>query len=171
MAFIKSIKGKRPIFGQNIFLADNATVVGEVSMGDNCSVWFSAVIRGDVNSIKIGNQVNIQDGVVVHATYKKFSTVLGSNITIGHNALIHGCTINDNVIVGMGAIVMDGAVIESNSIIAAGAVVLQNTHVDSGSIYAGVPAKKIKKLNKTQIFSLTQQSADNYVMYSSWFND
>ena len=136
-------------------------------MGDNCSVWFSAVVRGDVNSITIGNKVNIQDGAVIHCTYKKFSTILGNNITIGHNALVHGCIVKDNVLIGMGAIVMDGAVIESNSIIAAGAVVLEGTNIESGAIYAGVPAKKVKGLNQLQIAKLIEGIADNYVMYSS----
>ena len=148
MALIKTVKGKSPVFGKEVFLAENATIVGEVEMGNNCSIWFSAVIRGDVNFIKIGNNVNIQDGAVVHCTYKTAATIIGNNVSIGHNALIHGCTINDNVLVGMGAIVMDGSIIESNSIIAAGAVLLEGTHVESGTIYAGVPAKKIKALNK-----------------------
>jgi len=147
MALIKSVKGKSPIFGNDIYLAENATVVGEVEMGDNCSVWFSAVVRGDVNSIKIGNKVNIQDGAVVHCTYKKAATEIGNNISIGHNAMVHGCKIKDNVLIGMGSIVMDNCIIESNSIIAAGSIVLEGTHVASGSIYAGVPAKKVKELD------------------------
>tara|TARA_B100001142_G_C14292665_1_gene639606 strand:+ start:733 stop:1248 length:516 start_codon:yes stop_codon:yes gene_type:complete len=169
MALIKSVKGKAPVFGANVFLAENATVVGEVNMGDDCSVWFSAVLRGDVNSITIGDKVNIQDGAVVHCTYKKECTVLGSNITIGHNALIHGCTIKDNVLIGMGAIIMDGVVVESNAIVAAGSVVLEGTHIASGTIYAGVPAKKVKDLNKEQTAQLIKGIAENYVMYSSWF--
>ena len=171
MALIKSVKGKEPIFGKDVYLAENATVIGEVSMGDYCSVWFSAVLRGDVNSITIGNKVNIQDGAVVHCTYQKASTILGNNITIGHNALVHGCTIRDNVLIGMGAIVMDNAVVNSNSIIAAGAVVLEGTYVEPGTIYAGVPAKKIKELNQKEIANLIQETANNYVMYSSWFLD
>ena len=171
MALIKSIKGKEPIFGKDVYLAENATVIGEVTMGDYCSVWFSSVLRADVNSITIGNKVNIQDGVVVHCTYQKASTILGNNITIGHNALVHGCTIRNNVLVGMGAIVMDKAVINSNSIIAAGAVILEGTNVESGALYAGVPAKKIKDLNEKEIAKLIQETADNYVMYSSWFLD
>ena len=169
MALIKVVKGKQPVFGENIYLAENATVVGDVKMGDNCSVWFQTVIRGDVNSIEIGNKVNIQDGAVVHCTYKKASTIIGHNVSIGHNALVHGCTIHDNVLIGMGAIVMDGVVIETNSIIAAGAVVLEGTHVCSGSIYAGVPAKKVKQLSKEQMATLIDGIADNYVMYASWF--
>ena len=171
MALIKSVKGKNPIFGENVYLAENATVVGEVIMGDNCSVWFSAVVRGDVNSITIGNKVNIQDGAVVHCTYEKAPTILGNNITVGHNALVHGCTIKDNVLIGMGSILMDGVVVHSNSIIAAGAVVLEGTQVESGTIYAGVPAAKVKTLNNDNIKQLIEGVADNYVMYSSWFKD
>lgn len=169
MALIKTVKGKSPVFGKEVFLAENATIVGEVEMGNNCSIWFSAVIRGDVNFVKIGNNVNIQDGAVVHCTYKTAATIIGNNVSIGHNALIHGCTINDNVLVGMGAIVMDGSIIESNSIIAAGAVLLEGTHVESGTIYAGVPAKKIKALNKNQTAQLINGISDNYSLYASWF--
>ena len=171
MALIKEVKGKSPVFGKEIYLAENSTVVGDVIMGDNCSVWFNAVIRGDVNFIKIGNKVNIQDGAVIHCTYKKAATIIGNNVSVGHNALVHGCTIKDNVLVGMGAIVMDKVVIESNSIIAAGAVVLEGTHVESGSIYAGVPAKKVKTIDKEQTARLISGISDNYVMYSSWFTD
>jgi len=169
MALIKSVKGKSPVFGKNVYLAENATVVGGVTMGDDCSVWFSAVVRGDVNTIEIGNKVNIQDGAVIHCTYQKAATVLGNNVSVGHNALVHGCTIHDNVLVGMGAIVMDGVVVESNSIIAAGAVVLEGTHIKSGTIYAGVPAKKVKELNEEQTARLIEGISNNYVMYSSWF--
>ncbi len=171
MALIKSVKGKNPVFGKNVYLAENATVVGEVTMGDNCSVWFSAVVRGDVNSIEIGNKVNIQDGAVIHCTYQKAATILGNNVSVGHNALVHGCTIKDNVLIGMGAIVMDGVVVESNTIIAAGAVVLEGTHIESGTIYAGVPAKKVKELNEEQTARLIEGISNNYVMYSSWFKD
>ncbi len=171
MALIKSVKGKSPIFGANVYLAENATVVGDVKMGSDCSVWFSAVIRGDVNSIRIGNKVNIQDGAVIHCTYQKAATILGNNVSVGHNALVHGCTIHDNVLVGMGAIVMDGVVVESNSIIAAGAVVLERTHIESGTIYAGIPAKKVKELNEEQTARLIEGISNNYVMYSSWFKD
>jgi len=171
MALIKSVKGNSPIFGANVYLAENSTVVGDVKMGSDCSVWFSAVVRGDVNSIIIGNKVNIQDGAVIHCTYQKAATILGNNVSIGHNALVHGCTIHDNVLVGMGAIVMDGVVIESNSIIAAGAVVLEGTHIESGTIYAGIPAKKVKELNKEQTARLIEGISNNYVMYSSWFKD
>ena len=169
MALIKSVKGRSPIFGKEIFLAENATVVGDVETGDNCSIWFSAVVRGDVNSIKIGNKVNIQDGAVIHCTYKKAATIIGDNVSIGHNALVHGCTIYDNVLIGMGAIVMDGVVVESNSIIAAGAVVLEGTHIKSGTIYAGVPAKKVKDLKQEQTASLINGISENYIVYSSWF--
>tara|TARA_B100001758_G_C18321850_1_gene563626 strand:- start:625 stop:1140 length:516 start_codon:yes stop_codon:yes gene_type:complete len=170
MALIKEVKGMRPVFGENVYLAENATVVGEVTMGDNCSVWFSAVIRADVNFIKIGSKVNIQDGVVIHCTYQKAPTILGDNITIGHNALIHGCIINDNVLIGMGAILMDGVVVESNSIVAAGAVVLEGTRIKSGTIYAGVPAKKVKEINQKEIAGVIKESSENYVKYSSWFS-
>lgn len=169
MALLKEVCGKEPQFGKEVYLAENATVVGDVVMGDECSVWFNAVIRGDVHYIKIGHKVNVQDGAVIHATYQKAPTNIGNNVSIGHNALVHGCTIKDNVLVGMGAIVMDGAVVESNSIIAAGAVVLENTHVESGCIYAGVPAKKVKSLSAEQTARLVEGIANNYVMYSSWF--
>ena len=169
MALIKSVKGNSPIFGDNVYLAENATIVGDVKMGNDCSVWFSAVIRGDVNSIRIGNKVNIQDGAIIHCTYQKAATILGNNVSVGHNALVHGCTISDNVLVGMGAIVMDGVVVESNSIIAAGAVVLEGTHIESGTIYAGIPAKKVKELNEEQTARLIEGISNNYVMYSSWF--
>ena len=169
MALIKEVKGRRPVFGTNVYLADNATVVGEVLIGNDCSIWFNTVIRGDVHYIKIGNKVNIQDGAVIHCTYQKAPTNVGNNVSIGHNALVHGCTIHDNVLVGMGAIVMDGVLVESNSIIAAGAVVLEGTHIESGSIYAGVPAKKVKELNEEQTARLVEGIANNYVMYASWF--
>ena len=169
MALIKEVKGKYPVFGTNVYIAENATVVGEVQMGDDCSIWFNTVVRGDVHYIKIGNKVNIQDGAVIHCTYQKAPTNVGNNVSIGHNALVHGCTIHDNVLVGMGAIVMDGVVVESNSIIAAGAVVLEGTHIESGSIYAGVPAKKVKELSEEQTERLVERIADNYVMYASWF--
>ena len=169
MALIKKVKGKCPVFGTNVFIAENATVVGEVQIGNDCSIWFNTVVRGDVHYIKIGNKVNIQDGAVIHCTYQKAPTNVGNNVSIGHNALVHGCTIHDNVLVGMGAIVMDGVVVESNSVIAAGAVVLEGTHIESGSIYAGVPAKKVKELSEEQTASLVEGIANNYVMYASWF--
>ena len=171
MALVKTVNGKSPKFGKGVFLADNATVLGDVIMGDDCSVWFNAVIRGDVHYIRIGNKVNVQDGSVIHCTYLKHPTDIGNNVSIGHNALVHGCTVHDNVLIGMGAIVMDGAVIHSNSIIAAGAVVLEGTIVEGESIYAGVPAKKVKALTKEQTATLIEGIADNYVMYSDWFKD
>jgi carbonic anhydrase/acetyltransferase-like protein (isoleucine patch superfamily) len=169
MALIKSVRGNSPQFGENCFLAENATIVGEVFMGNDCSVWFNAVIRGDVHYIKMGNKVNVQDGAVIHCTYQKAPTNIGNNVSIGHNALVHGCTIHDNVLIGMGSIVMDGCVVESNSIIAAGAVLLEGTHVEAGSIYAGVPAKKVKTISQELIEGEIDRIANNYVMYSSWF--
>ena len=171
MALIKEVKGITPVFGKNIFLAENATVVGDVKIGDNCSVWFQTVIRGDVNSIEIGNKVNIQDGAIVHCTFKKASTIIGNNVSIGHNAVVHGCTIKDNVLIGMGSVIMDGAVLESNSIVAAGSVVLEGTVVESNTIFAGVPAKKVKDLDEEKINRLISGISDNYVLYSSWFID
>jgi len=171
MALIKSVKGKTPKHGENCYFAENATIVGDVTMGNDCSVWFSAVIRGDVNSIKIGNKVNVQDGAVIHCTYEKAATTLGNNVSIGHNALVHGCTIHDNVLIGMGAIVMDGCVIEKNCLIAAGAVVLENTQIKSGSVYAGVPAKKVKELTPELFEGEVKRIANNYLMYSSWFKE
>ena len=169
MALIKSVNGKTPKHGENCYFAENATVVGDVTMGDDCSVWFNAVIRGDVNSIKMGNKVNIQDGAVIHCTYQKAATTLGNNVSVGHNAMVHGCTIHDNVLVGMGAIVMDGCVVEENCLIAAGAVVLENTHIKSGSVYAGVPSKKVKELTPELFEGEVKRIANNYLMYSSWF--
>ena len=171
MALIKKVKGISPKFGLDVYLAENATIVGDVKMGDNCSVWFNTVVRGDVNSIKIGNKVNIQDGAIIHCTYKKAATEIGNNVSIGHNAMVHGCTIHDNVLIGMGSIVMDNCIIHSNSIVAAGAVVLEGTHVESGSIYAGVPAKKVKTIDQEQTNRLIEGISENYVMYSSWFTD
>lgn len=164
-----TIRGKSPKWGHDCFFADNATVVGEVIMGDQCSVWFNAVIRGDVNSITMGNRVNIQDGAVIHCTYQKFATSIGNNVSIGHNAIVHGCTLHDNVLVGMGAIIMDGCVVESHSIIAAGAVLTQGTIVPSGTIFAGTPAKKIKEVSKELREGEIERIAKNYVLYSSWF--
>lgn len=169
MALIKPVRDKSPSLGKNCFLAENATIVGDVIMGDDCSVWFNAVIRGDVNAIKMGNKVNVQDGACIHCTYEKAATTIGNNVSIGHNAIVHGCTIQDNVLIGMGAIVMDKCVIGSNSIIAAGAVVLENTIVEAGSIYAGVPAKKVKDIDPSLISGEINRIANNYVMYSGWF--
>lgn len=171
MATILPVLGKHPQFGQNCFVAPNATIVGDVVMGDDCSVWFNAVIRGDVHFIKMGNKVNIQDGAVIHCTYQKNPTVIGNNVSIGHNALVHGCTIQDDVLIGMGAIVMDRCVVHSNAIIAAGAVVLEGTVVEAGSIYAGVPAKKVKDISQDMIHGEIDRIANNYVKYASWFNE
>ena len=167
MALILPIRNIEPKFGKDCFLAPNATIVGEVTMGDQCSVWFNAVIRGDVNSVHIGNKVNIQDGVIVHCTYQKAKTEIGNHCSIGHNAIVHGCTLQDHVLVGMGAIVMDHANIGSFSIIAAGSIVLENTIVESGYIYAGSPAKKIKPISELQR-KLLEELPDRYVMYSDW---
>jgi carbonic anhydrase/acetyltransferase-like protein (isoleucine patch superfamily) len=169
MATILSLQGKDPQFGENCFIAPNATIAGDVTMGNDCSIWFNAVLRGDVHYIKMGNKVNVQDGAVIHCTYLKHPTTIGNNVSIGHNALVHGCTIHDNVLIGMGSIVMDGCVVHSNSIIAAGAVVLEGTIVEEGSIYAGVPAKKVKMVSEAMITGEINRIADNYVKYSSWF--
>ncbi|APG65180.1 gamma carbonic anhydrase family protein [Tenacibaculum todarodis] len=171
MPIIKPVNGKHPQIPEGTYVAENATIVGDVQMGQECSIWFNAVIRGDVHFIKMGNKVNIQDGAVIHATYQKSPTTIGNNVSIGHNAIVHGCTIQDNVLVGMGSIIMDDCVVESNSIIAAGAVVTKNTHVKSGSIYAGVPAKKVKDISQELISGEIDRIANNYVKYSSWFKE
>ena len=165
----QEVNGKHPQIGENCFIAANATIVGEVSMGDECSIWFNAVLRGDVHFIKLGNKVNVQDGAVIHCTYKIAPTTIGNNVSIGHNAMVHGCTVKDNVLIGMGAIVMDDCVIESNSIIAAGAVVTQGTPVPSGTIYAGMPAKQLKDVSKELSSGEIDRIANNYVKYASWF--
>lgn len=169
MPVILPVKGIHPQIPESCFIAPNATIVGDVVMGDECSIWFNAVVRGDVNSIRMGNKVNIQDGACIHATYEKTKVNLGNNVSIGHNAIVHGCTVHDNVLIGMGAIVMDNAEIGSNSIIAAGAVVLENTKVEAGTIYAGVPAKKVKNISPELIRGEIERIANNYTMYSSWF--
>ncbi|MCC6582349.1 MAG: gamma carbonic anhydrase family protein [Chitinophagales bacterium] len=169
MALILPCNEITPKFGENCFIAPNATVIGDVEMGDDCSIWFNAVVRGDVNSIRIGNKVNIQDGAVLHCTYEKTKVVIGNNVSIGHNALVHGCTLEDNVLIGMGAIVMDNCYVEKNALIAAGAVVLENTRVEAGSIYAGVPAKKVKQLSEEVFKDQNERIANNYVKYASWF--
>jgi carbonic anhydrase/acetyltransferase-like protein (isoleucine patch superfamily) len=171
MPVILPVEGVSPIFGDNCFIAPNATIVGDVITGNECSIWFNAVVRGDVNSIRMGNKVNIQDGAVIHCTYQRSKTVIGNNVSIGHNAIVHGCTIHDDVLIGMGAIVMDNAEIGSNSIIAAGAVILENTTVEPGSIYAGVPAKKVKNISPALINGEINRIADNYVKYSGWFRE
>ena len=169
MALILPVNENYPQFGENCFIAPNATIVGDVLMGNDCSIWFNAVVRGDVNSIRIGNKVNIQDGAVIHCTYQKTTVNLGNNVSVGHNAIIHGCKIHDNVLVGMGAIIMDNCEIGSNTIIAAGAVLTEGTIVPSGCIYAGVPAKKIKDISQELINGEIDRIANNYLMYSSWF--
>jgi carbonic anhydrase/acetyltransferase-like protein (isoleucine patch superfamily) len=171
MALIKPVKGIKPVFGNNCYLAENSTVVGEVTMGDDCSVWFNAVVRGDVNFIHIGNKVNIQDGAIIHCTYQKTGTTIGNNVSIGHNAIVHGCTIHDDVLIGMGAIIMDNAIINSNCIIAAGAIVLEGTIVEEGSVYAGIPAKKVKNINPELLKGEVHRIANNYLMYSGWFKE
>lgn len=169
MPLILPVNGISPKFGTNCFIAENATVVGDVVMGNDCSVWFNAIVRGDVHYIKIGNKVNIQDGAIIHCTYQKAPTEIGDNVSIGHAAIVHGCTVKENVLIGMRAVVMDNVIIEPNSIIAAGAVVLENTVVASGSIYAGVPAKKVKSVAPEHFKDLIERISNNYVMYSGWF--
>jgi carbonic anhydrase/acetyltransferase-like protein (isoleucine patch superfamily) len=171
MGYIREVRGFKPQLGENCFLAENAVVVGDVICGDDCSFWFNAVIRGDVNAIRMGSRVNVQDNAVIHCTYEKAATTIGNNVSIGHNAIVHGCTIHDNVLIGMGAIVMDNCVIESGSIIAAGAVLTEGTHVASGSVYAGVPAKKVKEVSPELFKGEVQRIANNYLMYSGWFKD
>ena len=168
---IRAVNGKSPLIPEDCFVAENATIVGDVTFGEKCSVWFNAVLRGDVNFIKIGNKVNIQDGAVIHCTYQKHPTVIGNNVSIGHNAIVHGCEIKDNVLIGMGAIVMDNCVVNSNSIVAAGAVVTQNTIIESGTIYAGIPAKKVKNIDESNFAGEIDRISNNYIMYSSWFKD
>jgi carbonic anhydrase/acetyltransferase-like protein (isoleucine patch superfamily) len=171
MALILPVNGSMPSMGIDCYVAPNATIVGDVQMGNNCSVWFNAVIRGDVNAIKIGNKVNIQDGAVLHCTYKKTTVQIGNNVSIGHNAIVHGCNISSNVLVGMGAIIMDNVVVNSNTIIAAGAVVLEGTVCEGNSIYAGVPAKKVKTISNNLITGEIERIAENYTMYAGWFKN
>jgi carbonic anhydrase/acetyltransferase-like protein (isoleucine patch superfamily) len=169
MPVILPVNGKSPAMGNNCFVAPNATIVGDVIMGDDCSVWFNAVVRGDVNSIRMGNKVNVQDGAVIHCTFEKTKAIIGNSVSIGHNAIVHGCTIDDNVLIGMGSIVMDNVHVGSNSIVAAGAVVLENTIIEPGSIYAGVPAKKVKEVSPELISGEIDRIANNYLKYSGWF--
>lgn len=171
MPIIMHVEGVYPVFGNDCFIAPNATIVGDVVMGNECSVWFNAVIRGDVNSIRMGNKINVQDGAIIHCTFQRTQAIIGNNVSIGHNAIVHGCTIYDNVLIGMGAIVMDKAEIGSNTIIAAGAVVLEGTIVEAGSIYAGVPAKKVKDISGELIKGEIDRIANNYVRYSDWFRN
>ncbi|NNK59868.1 MAG: gamma carbonic anhydrase family protein [Flavobacteriaceae bacterium] len=169
MPIIKPVNGKHPEIAKDCYIAENATIVGEVFIGSQCSIWFNAVIRGDVHFIRLGNKVNVQDGAVIHATYKTSPTTIGNNVSIGHNAIVHGCTVHDDVLIGMGSIVMDDCIIESHSIIAAGAVVKKNTHVKAGSIYAGIPAKRIGTVSEALKTGEIHRIAENYVKYSSWF--
>jgi carbonic anhydrase/acetyltransferase-like protein (isoleucine patch superfamily) len=171
MALIKSLRGFTPIIGQNCYLAENATIIGDVVIGDNCSIWFNTVLRGDVNSIRIGNNVNIQDGAILHTLYQKSVVEIGDNVSIAHNAVIHGAKISSNVLVGMGAIVMDHTIVGENSIIAAGAVVLSNTKIESGTIWGGNPAKKLKDIEPQQTAEMIQKIAKNYEMYAGWYKE
>lgn len=168
---IKTVNGKSPQIPADCFVAENATIVGDVTFGKECSVWFNAVVRGDVHFVRIGDKVNIQDGAVIHCTYQKCPTTIGNNVSIGHNAIVHGCTLHDNVLIGMGAIVMDNCVVESNSIVAAGAVVTQGTVVESGTIYAGVPARKVKDIDQSAFAGEIGRISNNYVLYASWFKE
>lgn len=170
-AIIKSVRGKKPQFGKDCFIAENATIVGDLICGDECSFWFQSVVRGDVHSIRMGNKVNVQDGAIVHCTYEQAPTQIGDNVSIGHRAIVHGCTIGNNVLVGMGAIVMDHAVVPDNVLIAAGAVILENAQLESNSVYAGVPAKKIKELSPERFHNTVNRISNNYVMYASWFDE
>ena len=171
MPLLLPVKGISPVFGKDCFIAENATIVGDVVCGDQCSFWFTAVVRGDVNAIRLGNKVNVQDGAIIHCTYQKAATSIGNNVSIGHRAMVHGCTIHDNVLIGMGAIVMDHCVVESNSIVAAGAVLLEGTHVPAGSVFAGIPAKKVKDVSKDLFEGEINRIANNYIMYASWFSE
>lgn len=171
MALIKSVKGIRPTIGENCFLAENATITGDVIIGNGCTIWFNAVVRGDVHTIRIGDNVNIQDGAVIHATYQKSPTSIGNNVSIAHNAIVHGCTIHDNVLIGMGSIVMDDVIVESNSIIAAGAVVSKGTRIPSGTVWAGVPAKQIKETDKNLLEGEILRISKSYQMYASWYSE
>lgn len=171
MALIVPVHGITPLWGKNCFIAPNATIAGDVVMGDACSVWFNAVLRGDVNSIRMGDKVNVQDGAVIHCTYQRTKALIGNQVSIGHNAIVHGCTLHDNVLIGMGSIVMDNAVVHSNTIIAAGAVVLEGTVCEAGSIYAGVPAKKVKTISADKVEGEINRIANNYIRYAQWFSE
>lgn len=170
-AIIKTVRGFTPKFGKDCFIAENATIVGDLECGDECSFWFQSVVRGDVNAIRMGNKVNVQDGAIIHCTYEQAATTIGNNVSIGHRAIVHGCTIENNVLVGMGAIIMDHAHVPSNVLIAAGAVVLENAQLEPNSIYAGVPAKKVKSLSPERFENTIDRIANNYVMYASWFEE
>ncbi len=171
MAIIKELLGKAPQIGEGTYIAETATIIGDVVMGTECSIWFNAVIRGDVHYIKLGNKVNVQDNAMLHATYQKHPLNIGNNVSIGHNAIVHGCTIEDNVLIGMGAIVMDDCIVESNSIVGAGSVVVQGTRIKSGEVWGGIPAKKIKDISKELLEGEVERIANNYVKYSSWYKE
>ncbi len=171
MALIKSVRGFSPVFGENCYLAENATIIGDVVMGNDCSVWFNTVIRGDVNSIRIGNKVNIQDGSMLHTLYEKSVIEIGDNVSVGHNVIIHGASIGKNVLLGMGSIILDNAVVGENSIIAAGAVVLDGTIIEAGSIYAGIPARRVKGIDPEQSREMIEKIANNYLIYSGWYKE
>lgn len=171
MALIKKVRGFTPEYGENCFFADNATIIGDVTMGDDCTIWFNTVLRGDVNSIRIGNKVNIQDGAVLHTLYKKSIIEIGDNVSVGHNVTIHGAKIENNVLIGMGATLLDHSVISENSIVAAGALVLEGTEIEPGSIYAGVPAKRVKSVDPEQTKEKINQIADNYLIYAGWYKE
>jgi carbonic anhydrase/acetyltransferase-like protein (isoleucine patch superfamily) len=168
---ILPVCGKSPEIPESCYIAPNCTIVGDVQMGEDCSVWFQAIVRGDVHFIRIGKKVNIQDGAIIHCTYQKSPTIIGNNVSIGHRAIVHGCTIQDNVLIGMGAIVMDNVVVESNSIVGAGSVVTEGTKIESGSVWAGVPARKIKDISQELQKDTLERISNNYVMYSSWFKE
>lgn len=171
MALIKTVRGYTPRYGENCYFADNATIIGDVIMGRDCSVWFNAVLRGDVNPIRIGNKVNIQDGSMLHTLHQKSVVEIGDNVSLGHHVVVHGAKIENNVLIGIGSIILDHAVIGENSIIAAGSVVLANTKVEPGSIYAGVPAKKVKDVEPEQAKEMIEKIANNYVYYSEWYKE
>lgn len=171
MALIKEVRGKRPLIHQSVWLADNATVIGDVKMDEGCSVWFSAVVRGDVNKIVLGKYVNVQDGAVIHCTFEKSQTIIGDNVSIGHNAIVHGCSVSNNVLIGMGSIIMDNAIVPENVIIAAGAIVLEGSELETNSIYAGIPARKIKSLSSSAFEENVARIANNYKTYAGWFEN
>ena len=170
MGLIRTLNGITPKLGKDCFVAENATLIGNVVAGDNCSFWYNSVLRGDVNELILGDRVNIQDGAVVHGTYQKRATIIGNDVTVGHNAIVHGCEIHDKALIGMGAIVMDNAIVPSGTIVAAGAVVLENQVLEANSIYAGTPAKKVKQLDKQYAPEMLKEIASKYVMYSEWYN-
>lgn len=169
MALIRELLGKKPKLGEGTFTAETATIIGDVTTGKDCSIWYNAVLRGDVNYITLGERVNVQDNAMLHCTYQKYPLIIGNNVSIGHNAIVHGCTLHDNVLIGMGAIVMDNCVVESNSIVGAGSVVTQGTHIRSGEVWGGIPARKIKDTSVELLEGEVNRIAQNYVLYSSWY--